>query len=196
MAGIALLVGLGMGFDQFMTLPKKKELASLEKELQVVNEKFSAAGVSMANLNLVRKRVEGKRKELERASGKISDDRQLELVLNQTGKETQTRKMDLLQLKINEAAAANPAKEKNKEDSIKKIVLEVGLSAEFQAIGPYLEGLQNLPVFMEIEKLDILRKQEGFPKLEVNLQQNIYISPKISGKGQNQKHGRETEPRS
>ena len=181
MIGAAVLIGVVMGFDQFLTQPKKKEVKALQNQVQESNEKLTAVTVSLAGLNPIRKRVEEKRKEKEALSGRISDDRQLGLVLDQLGKESQQKQMDLIQLNINEETAVGPAEEKGgaQPGSFKKVILEVGLQAGYGTIGPYLESIQSLPIFLEIEKVDIRRKEESFPKLQVTVQQTLYISSSL-----------------
>lgn len=182
MIGAAVLIGVVMGFDQFLTQPKKKEVKALQNQVQENNEKLTAITVSLAGLNPIRKRVEEKRKEKEALAGRISDDRQLGLVLDQLGKESQQKQMDLIQLNINEEKAVGPGEEKNMPKagsppvSFKKMILEVGLQAGYETIGPYLESVQGLPIFMQIDKVDIRRKEESSPKLQVTVQQTLYIS--------------------
>jgi Tfp pilus assembly protein PilO len=186
--GVAVLVGVVMGFDQFVTQPKKKEAAALQKQVQEYNEKLASVTTSLTGLNPIRKRVEEKRKEKESMTGRISDDRQLGLLLDQLGKESQQKQMDLIQLNINDETAGISAEDKSKPKSgaFKKVILETGLKAGYGTIGPYLDIIQSLPIFMEVEKVDIQRKEESFPKLEINVQQVLYIasSPKKEAQGQ------------
>lgn len=177
--GAAVLVGVVMGFDQFVTQPQKKEAEVFRKQVQEYNDKLAAVSVSMAGFNAIKKRVEEKRKQKDLSAGRVSDARQLDLLLDHMGKESQMKKIDLVQLTINDSVTGTPAeaKEKSRVDSIKKVVLDVGLLAEYGTIGSYLESLQSLPIFLEIEKVDILRKEESFPKLEITLQQILFIAP-------------------
>ncbi len=177
--GAAVLVGVVMGFDQFVTQPQKKEAEVLRKQVQEYNDKLASVSVSLAGFNAIKKRVEEKRKQKDLSAGRVSDARQLDLLLDHMGKEGQMKKIDLVQLTINDSVTGTPAeaKEKSRVDSIKKVVLDVGLLAEYGTIGSYLESLQSLPIFLEIEKVDILRKEESFPKLEITLQQTLFIAP-------------------
>jgi Tfp pilus assembly protein PilO len=178
MIGVAVLVGVVMGFDQFFTNPKKKEAAALQKQVQEINEKMASVTVSIAGLNQIKKNVEEKRREKEALSGKIPDDRQIGLILDQLGKESQIKKIDLIQLNINEESAKGPSEDKGKtgSGSFKRVMLDVGLTAAYGTIGPCLENIQSLPVFTEIEKIDISRQEESFPKLKVSFQQFLFVS--------------------
>ena len=189
--GVAVLVGVVMGFDQFFTTPQKKEVATLQKQVQELNDEIASVTVSITGLNQIKKRVEEKRKEKESLTGRISDDRQMGLLLDQLGKESQQKQMDLIQLNVNDETAAGPVEEKNmpKAGSFKKVILEVGLQAGYGTIGPYLESVQALPIFMQIEKIDIRRKEESFPKLQVTVQQVLYISSLLKKESQGQGNG-------
>ena len=189
--GVAVLVGVVMGFDQFLIQPKKKEAAALQKQVQEYNEKLASVTTSLAQLNPIRKRVEEKRKEKDAFSGRISDDRQLGLLLDQLGKESQMKQMDLIHLKINDETAGSSAEDKSKPNagSFKKVILDSGLQAGYGAIGPYLDNIQSLPIFLEVEKVDIRRKEESFPKLEVTVQQVLYIASSVKKEAQGQGNG-------
>jgi Tfp pilus assembly protein PilO len=178
LVGVAILAGVVMGFDTFYAQPKNKELAALRAQVLESNEKLAAVTNSMVGLQTVKKRVEEKKKEKDFVSGRISDDRQLPLLLDQMGKESQRKQIDLIQLNINYAPSEGPAEEKGKplSGSFKKVALEVGLLAGYGTIGPYLDGIQSLPIFLEVEKVDIRRKEEISPKLQITIQQSLYMS--------------------
>ncbi len=176
---LAILAGVVMGFDTFFVRPKNKELAALRTELLETNEKLTEITTSMAGLQAIKKRVEEKRKEKEFVSGRISDARQLSLLLDQIGKESQRKQIDLMQLNINYAPSGGKAEERGKPLSgppFKKVALDVGLRAGYEAIGPYLDSIQSLPIFMEVENIDISRKEEFFPKLQITIQQSLFMS--------------------
>jgi hypothetical protein len=176
--GVAILAGIVMGFDTFFTRPKNKELVALRAQVQESDEKLTTITTAMTGLQAIKKRVEEKRKEKEFVSNRISDARQLSLLLDQMGKDSQRKQIDLIQLTINYAPTGSPADEKGKPQSgsPKKVVLDVGLMAGYGAIGPYLDGLLSLPIFLEVEKVDIARKEGTFPKLQINIQQSLYMS--------------------
>lgn len=178
MIGVALLVGVVMGFDQFFTTPKKKEVLALRKQVQESNEKLASVSGSLVGLIQIRKRVEEKRKEKETLSGRTPDDRQLGIVLDQLGKESRTKQVDLIQMNINDHPAGSPAEDKGgpKTGSFKKVILDVELAAGFGTIGSFLDNMQSLPIFQEVDKVEIRRKEDQYPKLQVMLQQTLYVS--------------------
>jgi hypothetical protein len=196
--GLALLVGVAMSFDTFITRPKDKELAALRSQVQESNEKLTIITNSMAGLQAIKKRVEEKRKEKEFVSGRISDARQLGLLLDLMGKESQKKQIELMQLTINYGQSGSPAEERGKPQSASfiKVVLDVGLNAGYGAIGSYLDGIQSLPIFLEIEKVDISRKEAIFPKLQINIQQSLYMSKTISRGDPGKANVKEIQPAS
>jgi hypothetical protein len=186
MIGAAVLIGVVMGFDQFITQPKKKEAMALQKQVQEFNEKLALFTGSLVGFNQTKKRVEEKRKEKEALTGRIPDDRQLGIVLDQLGKESQTKQIDLVHLNITDQPAGSPAESRggSKPGSYKKMALDVELTAAYGTIGPCLENIISLPIFSEIEKVDIRRKEDSFPKLQVMIQQTLYISSSIKTEAQ------------
>jgi hypothetical protein len=198
LAGVAVLVGIVMGFDQFVTTPKKKELASIQKQVQEYNEQLGTMTVSLSGLNAVKKRVADKKKEKDLSSGKVADDRQLGLLLDQLGKESQKKQLELTHLSINDETMglSTEKKEGGKPSSFKKVALEVGLLAGYETLGPYLESLQSLPIFLELERIDILRKEDTFPKLQVTIQEGLYLSRKRPNEGPGKTDVRQIQPAS
>jgi hypothetical protein len=182
--GVALLVGLAMIFDTFITRPKEKKVAVLKAQVQEYNEKLSTLTTSMTGLQRVKKRVEEKRKAKELFSGRITDVKQIDLFLEQVGKESQKKHIDLVQLTINysQPGAQGTEKEKASPESIKKVTMDVELLAGFGAIGSYLDGLQLLPIFLEVEKVDISQKEGSASKLQVSIQQSLYLSGSLPRK--------------
>jgi len=198
LVGVAVLVGVVMGFDQFVTTPKKKELASLQTQIQEYNEKLGTMTASLSMLNAVKKRVEDKKREKGLSSGKVADDRQLGLLLDQMGKESQRKQIDLTQLSINDDPTnlTNERKEGSKSSSFKKVVLEVGVLAGYETLGPYFEGLQSLPIFLDFERIDISRKEDTFPKLQVTIQEGLYILRKGPKEEQSKTNVHQNQPAS
>jgi Tfp pilus assembly protein PilO len=177
--GAAVLIGVVMGFDQLVTTPQKKEAAAIQKQVQEANEKIASVTVSLAGLSPVRKRVEEKRKEKETFFGRITDERQLEFLLDQLGKESRTKQIELIQLGIKEEASGSQTEDKDRPraGAFKKVSIDVELTAGYGMIGPCLDSIQSLPIFLEVEQVSISRKEESFPKLQVTLKKSLYVSP-------------------
>lgn len=194
--GVALLVGLAMVFDTFITRPKEKELAALKGQVQESNEKLTALTTSMMGLQTVRKRVEEKRRAKELFAGKIFDVKQIDLLLEQIGKESQRKQIDLMQLTINYSPSDSSGGDKAKAPagSFQRITMDVELLAAYGTIGSYLDGLQLLPIFQEMEKVDISLKEGAVGKLQVSTQQSLYLSGPLPRKEPGKVNVKETQP--
>jgi|GEM_PF-3235591 Tfp pilus assembly protein PilO len=175
--GLAVLIGLVMGFDQFVTYPKKKENRALEKEVHEATERITTATASLVNLQAVRKRVEEKRRAMGVLSGRIADERQLDLLLEQWGKESRLRNIRLVRVDFKEAPPDTTQKTEtgSAKKAFKKMEAQVEWLAEYGSIGPGLGDVFSLPLLMELEEVDITRKDEHFPRLEVILKKNLFL---------------------
>jgi hypothetical protein len=182
MAGVAVLVGVVMGFDQFVTLPKKNELDALQKQMAEYNQKLGTVTASLAGLKIVKKRVEEKQKEKAWAVNRVTDESQVGLLLDHIGKEGQKQQVNLTQLTINEDPSGPTAEKKEgaKPKNFKKLSIEVGLLTGYESIGPFLDSLQSLPIFSDFDRIEISRKDESFPKLQVTFAEGLYISTQAS----------------
>jgi hypothetical protein len=177
MVGVAVLVGVVMGFDQFVAYPKKKEVKELQKQMEEYNQKLGTVTASLGGLKIIKRRVEEKRKEKAEAANKVADERQLGLLLEHIGKEGQKQQISLTQLTINDETAGTQGdkKEAPKNKPVKKVVLEVGLLSGYEAIGPFLDSIQNLPIFSDFERIEINRKDELVPKLQITFAEDLYM---------------------
>jgi len=178
MVGVAVLVGVVMGFDQFVAYPKKKEVKELQRQMEEYNQKLGTVTASLGGLKIIKKRVEEKRKEKAEAANKVADERQLGLLLEHIGKEGQKQQVSLTQLTINDEISGpqGEKKEAPKSKPIKKVVLEVGLLSGYEAIGPFLDSIQSLPIFSDFERIEINRKDELFPKLQITFAEDLYMA--------------------
>ncbi|MEW6186287.1 MAG: type 4a pilus biogenesis protein PilO [Thermodesulfobacteriota bacterium] len=194
----AVLIAVVMGFDQFVTTPKKKEAVSLQKQVQEANEKIGSVTASLSGLIPARKRMEEKKREVGSLAGRIPDERQLDILLDQLSREGQAKTIELLHLNIKEEPLFEAAEGQKRSPGgiLKKMALEMGLSAAYGRIGDCLDSIQALPIFLELEQVDISRKGDSFPKLEITLKQNLYISPPGRRGSQEDKGGQSHRPSS
>jgi Tfp pilus assembly protein PilO len=178
MVGVAVLVGVVMGFDQFVAYPKKKEVKELQKQMEEYNQKLGTVTASLGSLKIIKKRVEEKRKEKAEAANKVPDERQLGILLEHIGKEGQKQQISLSQLTINDetSGAQGEKKEAPKSKPVKKVILEVGLLSGYDAIGPFLNSIQNLPIFSDFERIEVNRKDELLPKLQITFAEDLYMT--------------------
>ncbi len=184
LVGAVLLIGLVMGFDQFLIYPKKKTAALLQAQLQETDEKIAAVTTGLANLQVLRKRVEEKKRLKDLFSRKISDRRQIDLLLEQLARESREKRMDLMQLTLKKVSAprSTEGQEKEKGGEFVKVEIDALMTASYGQIAAILEGLQSLPIFQEVERIEIQRKEEIYPRLEIQLKKNLYIAPTSAGK--------------
>jgi hypothetical protein len=178
MVGVAVLVGVVMGFDQFIAYPKKKEVKEMQKQIEEYNQKLGTVTASLGGLKIIKKRVEEKRKEKAEAANKVADESQLGLLLEHIGKEGQKQQISLTQLTINDETTGTQGEKKEapKSKPIKKVVLEVGLISGYDAIGPFLDSIQKLPIFSDFGRIEINRKDELFPKLQITFAEDLYMA--------------------
>jgi hypothetical protein len=178
MVGVAVLVGVVMGFDQFIAYPKKKEVKEMQKQIEEYNQKLGTVTASLGGLKIIKKRVEEKRKEKVEAANKVADESQLELLLEHIGKEGQKQQISLTQLTINDETTGTQGEKKEapKSKPIKKVVLEVGLISGYDAIGSFLDSIQKLPIFSDFGRIEINRKDELSPKLQITFAEDLYMA--------------------
>jgi Tfp pilus assembly protein PilO len=195
--GLTVLIGLVMGFDQLVTQPKKKEVTALRQQVKDLDEKLAAVTGTLAGLKPIRVRVEEKRKRRDLYKGKVPDITQLSLLLEQLGRESGSKNMDIIQLTIKDEVEVVPfSQEKGKPSKtpLRKMLLDMGLQVHFEQLGSYLETIQDLPIFLELEKVDIRRKEQSFPKLQVQLMPSLTLT-RTTGKGDKEGGGKTVELR-
>ncbi len=130
---------------------------------------------------MLRTRVEGKKRFLDSAKEKVVGKDQLRVFLDQLASESARLKLEINSLTIgregelaksekSSAPRAAGSKESGLEGSkFKKVVTDLNLSGPFEGVMIYLAEVEKLPLFMELDQVQIQGNKEGAPKVQLSI---------------------------
>ena len=181
MVALAAAVVLYFAVDFLVLTPLQKGIKAKQTELKALQEKMTAATGTIPELSVVRTRVEGKKRFLDSAKEKIVGKDQLRVFLDQLAAESARLKLEINSLTIGregelakseKPSAPQPAisKESGLEGSkFKKVVTELNLSGSYEGVMIYLAEVEKLPLFMEMDQVQIQGNKEGAPKVQLSI---------------------------
>ena len=181
MVALAAAVVLYFAVDFLALVPLQKGIKAKQAQLRVLQEKMTAATNTLPELSVLRTRVEEKKRFLDSAKDKVVGKDQLRVFLDQLAAESARLKLEINSLTIgregemakSEKSATPPAaggKESGPEGSkFKKVMTDLNLSGPYEGVMIYLAEVEKLPLFMEMDQVQIQGNKEGAPKVQLSI---------------------------
>jgi len=181
MVALAAAVVLYFAVDFLALGPMQKGIKAKQAQLKELQEKMSATTGTLPEIGVLRTRVEEKKRFLDSAKGKVVGKDQLRVFLDQLAGESARLKLEINSLTIgregevgkSEKAAAPPAagsKASGLEGSkFKKVMTDLNLSGPYEGVMIYLAEVEKLPLFMEMDQVQIQGNKEGVPKVQLSI---------------------------
>jgi hypothetical protein len=181
MVALAAAVVLYFAVDFLALGPQQKGIKAKQAQLKELQEKMTAAVGTLPELSVVRTRVEEKKRFLDSAKEKVVGKEQLRVFLDQLAGESARLKLEINSLTIgregevgksekSSAPQAAGSKEFGPEGSkFKKVVTDLNLSGPYEGVMTYLAEVEKLPLFMELDQVQIQGNKEGVPKVQLSI---------------------------
>jgi len=181
MVALAAAVVLYFAVDFLVLGPLQKGIKAKQAQLKELQEKMTAATGALPEIGVLRTRVEEKKRFLDSAKEKVVGKEQVRVFLDQLAAESARLKLEVNSLTIGregevgkpEKASAPPAaggKESGLEGSkFKKVVTDLNLSGPYEGVMIYLAEVEKLPLFMELDQVQILGNKEGAPTVQLSI---------------------------
>jgi Tfp pilus assembly protein PilO len=181
MVALAAAVVLYFAVDFLALGPMQKGIKAKQAQLKELQEKMTAATGTIPELSVVRSRVEEKKRFLDAAKEKVVGKEQLRVFLDQLAGESARLKLEINSLTIgregevgkaekSSAPQAAGSKESGLEGSkFKKVVTDLNLSGPYEGVMIYLAEVEKLPLFMELDQVQIQGNKEGAPKVQLSI---------------------------
>jgi hypothetical protein len=181
MVTLAAAVVLYFAVDFLLLVPMQKGIKSKQAQLKVLQEKMTAATGVIPELAVLRTRVEEKRRFLDSAKGKVVGKDQIRLFLDQLAAESARLKLEINSLTIGREGEmgksekpAAPQSAGNKAAGLegskfKKVMTDLNLSGSYEGVMSYLAGVEKLPLFMEMDQVQIQGNRDGLPKVQLSI---------------------------
>jgi Tfp pilus assembly protein PilO len=181
MLAAAAAVVLYFLVDFLLVRPMGKEMRAGQAKLKEVEEKMAAAVNLLPELKSIRSRLEEKKRFLESAKNKVVGQDQIKAFLDQLAAETGRLKLEIQILTIGQeseladgkSGKAGPPAEKKEEggkaQKFKKVVANLNLTGAYESVREYLFRVERLPLFMELDQVQIQGNKDGLPKVQLTI---------------------------
>ena len=181
MVALAAAVVLYFAVDFLVLVPQQKGIKAKQTQLRELSEKMTAITGTLPELGVLKNRVEEKKRFLDSAKQKVVGKEQLRVFLDLLAAESARLKLEINSLTIgregevgkSEKASVPPAagsKGPGPEGSkFKKVVTELNLSGPYEGVMIYLAEVEKLPLFMEMDQVQIQGNKEGLPKVQLSI---------------------------
>jgi len=181
---IAAAVVLYFAVDFLLLSPMHKEIKRSRNVLNELEEKLSSMATSLHSSRQIKEDIVEKERFLQAAKGRMAGQEQVRYFLNQLALESRRLKIEILFLRIgpgipimDHKKGKGEAAEEKKEGSptFTKVSIDVALLGTYSAMKDYLRGLEALPLFMEMEQVNIAVQKEGSPLVQMNIRPGFLV---------------------
>ncbi len=173
---IGAIVIVSWGLYSYVYIPKQSEAKRLKQEIAIVEQSIQNNLEIIRNSKLLESEIEQLQKELASLRSIMGSGRQIFQVLEQLEKEPYKTGIKLVSImpKTEETRVGSPGVTGPSQAVYTKLSVDIMIECQYNALGPYLESLESLPMLIAVDKIMIERKDEIYPNLAVNLIVNTY----------------------
>ena len=181
---IAAAVVLYFAVDFLLLSPMQKEIKRSRNGLNELEEKLSSMATSLVSGKQIKEDIAEKERFLQAAKGRMAGQEQVRYFLNQLALESRRLKFEILFLRIgpgipimDHKKGKGEAAEEKKEGSrtFSKVSIDVALLGTYTAMKDYLQRLEALPLFMEMEQVNVAVQKEGSPLVQMNIRPGFLV---------------------
>jgi Tfp pilus assembly protein PilO len=176
---LLILVGIviaAVAFLEFYYDPQKRKISALEAEVKTTDLKLAESLILMQGADTVETEVTRLEQELNRLQKKTLKGEEFRAFLRHLAKETDPLQMKIVSLVPQEEKPTLP--EGQKGDSAfqyKKVGVQMVIHSTYNKLGDYLKEIGDLPFLINVDHLQIERREETQPFLTVNIGLSMYI---------------------
>jgi Tfp pilus assembly protein PilO len=173
--------------DFLLLRPLGKEIQARQARLKEIEEKMASTVNTLPELNSLKSRVEEKRRFLNAAKDKVVGQEQVRVFLDQLASESSRLKLEILALSFGQenemsggkSGKAGTAPEKNDDSGkplkFKKVSANVNLTGAYENVREYLYQVERLPLFMELDQIQIQGNKDGLPKVQLTFRPGFFM---------------------
>ncbi|MFA5103778.1 MAG: type 4a pilus biogenesis protein PilO [Candidatus Margulisiibacteriota bacterium] len=166
LAGIAVFIGWAS--YTYLLKDKIKEMSDLKATAEMIQREVSALGMKDVTLDSASINREINKK-LEEISRKVPSEADSPYLLERFIAQS-LKGLDIDYTFIQPLAPV-------KEDVFKRIPINIDMTAKFEPLNLYLQRIENLPIAIRIDQMDISKNREEPQLLNVKLQLSAFVMP-------------------
>ncbi len=157
-------------FDRFFYVPEKKTILSLNEEIKAADLKWNEYRLLSKGMEAAEREVARLDKELEKFPKRILKGEEFRSFLRHLARSSNLLQMKMISLTPQEEKSS-PREEKKEAaaPAYKKFMIRMVLHSTYGALETYLRGIEQLPLLVTVDHLQIENEEEIRPFLKVTL---------------------------
>jgi hypothetical protein len=163
-------------FDRFFYVPQKKEVLRLKEEIKAVDLKLNEYLLITKGVETVETEVARLEKELKKFPKRTLRGEEFRAFLRHLARSSSRLQMKMISLTPQEEKGSFPEGKKGPTPSqYKKVNILMVLHSTYAALETYLQGIDDLPLLVAVDHLQIEREEEIMPFLKVTIGLRVII---------------------
>ena len=163
-------------FDRFFYVPQKKKILSLKEEIKAVDLKLNEYLLLSKGMETVETEVARLDKELEKLPKRTLKGEEFRAFLRHLARSSSRLQMKMISLNPQEEKSSLPEEKKETAPPpYKKVMIRMVLHSTYGALETYLHRIEELPLLVTVDHLQIEKVEEIIPLIKVTLGVRVII---------------------
>lgn len=166
-------------FDRVYYFQRSRRISALKEEIRSIETQLHEWNLYSKGLEEVRAEVERLEKELQSRNEKILRGEEFRAFLKHLARESDPSQMRILSITPIEENPS-PQEEGKKEPSppYRKVNVKMVFQSTYPKLRSYLKGIEELPFMVRLQSLQVERREEESPLLNVKMSLNLLVTSK------------------
>ena len=163
-------------FDRFFYVPQKKKILSLKEEIKAVDLKLNEYLLMTKGVETVETEVARLEKELKKFPKRALRGEEFRAFLRHLARSSSRLQMKMISLTPQEEKSSLPEEKKGTASPpYKKVMIRMVLHSSYAALETYLQGIEELPLLVTVDHLQIEKEEEIRPFIKVTIGLTVVI---------------------
>jgi hypothetical protein len=163
-------------FDRFLYVPQKKKILSLKEEIKGVDLKLNEYLLLSKGMETLETEVARLDKELEKFPKRTLRGEEFRAFLRHLARSSSRLQMKMISLNPQEEKSSLPEEKKGTAPPpYKKVMIRMVLHSTYGALETYLQGIEELPLLVTVDHLQIEKEEEIRPFIKVTIGLRVVI---------------------
>lgn len=170
MIGAAVSAVVFMCFYMFVYKPQKKEALRLQEKIKTVDIEIERIVRAAPGLRKLEEEVTREQKRVSLVKKAMSGEQQMLELLRQLARQAYRSDMDVISL-----GSAEESESSHEKSRYKRLTTVINIQCPYRQLGSYLKRLSDLPGWVTVDGLQIVRDNQIFPRVQVKLTLSTFI---------------------
>ncbi len=173
-----VLIALAIwAFDQFYYTPQSRRISTLKEEVKEADLKLNESLLLTKGLETAEGEVNRLESELKRFRERTVKGDEFRAFLKHLARKSDPLQMKVISLSPSEENLTVPESGGKKATlfQLRKVTILMVLHSTYSKLGAYLEEIQGLPFTVNVDSIQIERKEEVLPLLKVTMELSMYV---------------------